>query len=283
MSTESFRGRSTFEPFPNNPHQDGPDTESVVRASIVRMRRTGAPDEADAIVAVRQDSWDVTAANGTARQRLNEASARVQAVASVHAALYHTDEVRSVPFGEHLRALCARIAASAGLAERGIELVVSAEEASIATEKAEALGLIVNELVTNSLKHAFAEESAPGTARVTVSLERENDGLVPSVADNGGRARSNDVSENEDANEASSHDKLGGRLGLASWRRSRGRSERGSSSLMTVGGARGSRSVSRRETSMPWVTASGSLRARPETPRRRGDEAVSSIREATCR
>ena len=135
-------------------------------------------------------------ADATARERLQEAADRVRAVASVHMALYHTDDVRSVPFAEHLRGFCAQLAAGAGLAERGIELVVDADEVDLATERAVALSVIVNELVTNSFKYAFPDTTASGTARVVVSLRRhegsDEDGgrtLVLAVADNGGAVR----------------------------------------------------------------------------------------------
>ena len=158
---------------------------------------------------------------------------------------------------------CARSARASGRARDwpngGIELVVDAQEASIATEKAVALSLVVNELVTNSFKYAFPEESTPGTARVVVSLERHDDGLVLSVADNGGGTRSKDVLNDEDADEASSRG-IGSGLGFTPRgdARTAGRSEdRGS--LMTVDGVRGSRSVSRRETSVPWGVRFGSF------------------------
>lgn len=90
LPPEALRGRSMFDVFVKDPDAEGPDTEEVVRASVQRAVETGQPDEAPvqehglprgdgtfeqrfwrmihspvtrngAVVAIRQDSWDVTA------------------------------------------------------------------------------------------------------------------------------------------------------------------------------------------------------------------------------
>jgi two-component sensor histidine kinase len=122
---------------------------------------------------------------------LRSASARVRAVAAVHASLYHDDDVRTVDFGDHLRRFCATLAESLGADARGIALDVEAEAVTLRAETAVPLSLIVNELVTNAFKYAFdadasrADEGAPST-RVRVSLCRDGEGRVAvEVSDNG--------------------------------------------------------------------------------------------------
>ena len=119
------------------------------------------------------------------RARLDSAVKRVQAVAAVHASLYHDDDVRTVEFGAHLRDVCARLAESLGAPERGIALVVAAAPVTLRAEVAVPLALIVNELVTNAFKYAFPE-AVPAGARVDVSLRQRNHEVVLQVADNGG-------------------------------------------------------------------------------------------------
>ena len=115
--------------------------------------------------------------------RLRAAAARVGAIATVHATLYHGEDVRSVEFGAFLDTLCRNLAAAAGAEARGIAVTVEAEPVRVPTDRAIALSLVVNELVTNAFKHAFPEGRG-GTVRV--ALRREGtDRIALEVADDG--------------------------------------------------------------------------------------------------
>ena len=121
----------------------------------------------------------------SARRKIADAADRVRAVAAVHASLYNRDDLRTVEFGTHLRAFCEQLAQSAGADERGIALELDTCEAQLSTDKTVALSLIVNELVTNAFKYAFAEVAESG-ATIRITLAPELDGsLALTVADNG--------------------------------------------------------------------------------------------------
>ena len=136
-------------------------------------------------------SLQARAAPNDAAELLKAASARVQAISSVHAGLYHDDDVRTVEFGGYLRRFCDRLADAMGAGERKISLQVEAEEIVLSADKAVPLSLVVNELVTNAFKYAFADEhiGSEGTddnATVTVRLFSNDSGTVcVEVADNG--------------------------------------------------------------------------------------------------
>ena len=136
-------------------------------------------------------SLQARAAPNDAAELLKAASARVQAISSVHAGLYHDDDVRTVEFGGYLRRFCDRLADAMGAGERKISLQVEAEEIVLSADKAVPLSLVVNELVTNAFKYAFADEhiGSEGTddnATVTVRLYSNDSGTVcVEVADNG--------------------------------------------------------------------------------------------------
>jgi PAS domain S-box-containing protein len=120
-------------------------------------------------------------APGEGRARMESAAARVQAVASVHELLYRSNEVTTVACGTYLRELCASLGAG-GAAGAGVEVVCDVVEVRLSADKAIALALIVNELVSNALKHAF-DGSDKGVIQVTTRAD-EN-ALVLEVADNG--------------------------------------------------------------------------------------------------
>lgn len=139
-------------------------------------------------------SLQARAAPDEAAELLKAASARVQAISSVHAGLYHDDDVRTVEFGGYLRRFCDRLADAVGAGERRISLQVEAEEIVLSADKAVPLSLIVNELVTNAFKYAFAEDRIGSDAKddnatVTVRLFNNDSGTVcVEVADNGAGA-----------------------------------------------------------------------------------------------
>jgi two-component sensor histidine kinase len=108
---------------------------------------------------------------------------RVQAVGDIHARLYQGDHLGQIEFDEYLKDLCARLRESM-LDNKSISIEVDAEPVTLDLDRAIPLGLIVNELVTNSIKHAFPNG---GIGRVSVQLRREHGGeaLRLSITDNG--------------------------------------------------------------------------------------------------
>ena len=79
--------------------------------------------------------------------------------------------------GEIARAMSASLLGDAS----GITIEIEAETLEIETDRAVPLGLLVNELVTNAIKHGFPG----GTGRVVVRVKRLGDQIELAVADNG--------------------------------------------------------------------------------------------------
>jgi two-component sensor histidine kinase len=114
-------------------------------------------------------------------QALREAADRVNAVslASEQLAL-RSEDLGTVRLGDHLCELVAQI--KRGLSHDGVKVECDVDDLSASTEKAIYLSIIVNELVTNALKHAF-QEGTGGTIRV--SSEARPDGVAIIVEDDG--------------------------------------------------------------------------------------------------
>jgi two-component sensor histidine kinase len=102
---------------------------------------------------------------GAPRQALQECQTRVQAIAMVHDKLYQSRDYSSVPFSQYAKDRAANVFHAAGVSSEAVKLEVEVEEVALGVDKAIPCGLILNELVTNALKHAFPEER-PGTVRV---------------------------------------------------------------------------------------------------------------------
>jgi len=98
-----------------------------------------------------------TLSDSQARQALLEAAGRVRTMALVHERLYQSRTLSSIPLDDYVSELCEQLAGAASAPQRGIAMRVEAEPVEIGLDLAVPLGLLLNELVSNSLKHAFPE------------------------------------------------------------------------------------------------------------------------------
>jgi two-component system, sensor histidine kinase PdtaS len=97
--------------------------------------------------------------------------------------LYETQEIKELQLNQYLRQLAEYLMKTfnAGRA-LPVELRMSHDEVRISTKRAIPAGLILNELLTNAMKHAF-----PGEQRgsITMTLVRRGDSVILTVADDG--------------------------------------------------------------------------------------------------
>lgn len=84
---------------------------------------------------------------------------QVRTIGFVHEKLLDTDDVRRIEFLPYARSLLD--AALSLYAGQKVEVTVTGERCSIETKTAVSLGLIVNELATNAMKHGFRSRARP--------------------------------------------------------------------------------------------------------------------------
>ncbi|MDF1536808.1 MAG: PAS domain S-box protein [bacterium] len=94
-----------------------------------------------------------------------ESQNRVITMALIHEELYQSTDLAQVHFGDYIRNLCDNLMISYGVDRERIDLKVDTGKANMVVDTAIPCGLIINELVTNSLKHAF-----PGDRKGTISI-----------------------------------------------------------------------------------------------------------------
>jgi two-component sensor histidine kinase len=114
------------------------------------------------------------------RSRFVSVMERVHAIALAQDQLSFETGVSNVEFGDYLRALCANIDPQ----RENVTIQVETERGSmLPLDRAVAAGLIVNELVTNSLKYAF--DDSGGAIRVTFTVSPDQAEARLAVEDNG--------------------------------------------------------------------------------------------------
>jgi two-component sensor histidine kinase len=122
------------------------------------------------------------AADEPARQALRQALSRIDSISEAQRNLYVVgDATRSVDMAAYLQGLCGNLAEALFLGEL-VRLDCRADAGELDRDRAVAIGLIVNELVTNAAKHAFADG---GAGQINVVFERERRGYRLIVEDNG--------------------------------------------------------------------------------------------------
>ena len=121
--------------------------------------------------------------DASSRDALEECQTRVQAIALIHEKLYQSKNYSSVPFSEYAKSLAANVFSAMGIPSTAIVLDLAIEDLSLAMDKAIPCGLILNELITNSVKHAFPD-GRQGIVRVELRKTNERE-IVMAVRDNG--------------------------------------------------------------------------------------------------
>ena len=117
-----------------------------------------------------------------AKVMMGETQNRVRAMSGVLERIYLAEDIGKVRPGEYVRFLFGNLLAFYGIDSRRVNLDLHIQDIQLDIDTAIPLGLILNELISNSLKHAFPD-GRQGT--ITISVEEEDDRYLIRVRDNG--------------------------------------------------------------------------------------------------
>ncbi|MDX1996245.1 MAG: sensor histidine kinase, partial [Thermoanaerobaculia bacterium] len=118
------------------------------------------------------------------RLLLGESRNRIRCMALIHDQLCRTVTSGLVNLRSYLGELTRALAWSRGETSERIAIEAEVAEVTLGLDQAVATGLIVNELVSNSLKHAFGP-AAPGRIVLRLWPTEAGDALILEVADDG--------------------------------------------------------------------------------------------------
>jgi PAS domain S-box-containing protein len=114
---------------------------------------------------------------------LEESVERVETMSSIHTQLYQSQDLTRVDFGVFIQELLGNIRQSYGRVKSPVEIHVNAGKVQLDIDNSIPCGLILNELISNALKHAFPEGKAG--EEITIGMRLEDNQVVLTVQDNG--------------------------------------------------------------------------------------------------
>ncbi len=108
---------------------------------------------------------------------------RVQAIALIHELLYQSPNLSQINFQDYIQTLVGNLCRAYHTHQRAIIFNINVEPVELTIDTAIPCGLIINELVSNALKHAFPENQG---GKICVNLLHSNrNHVILSISDNG--------------------------------------------------------------------------------------------------
>ncbi len=121
--------------------------------------------------------------DASVKQMIEESRNRVRSMAFVHEQLYYSTDLAQVDFATYIYDLTRSLERNYRQVTTNVLLNLDVDQIYLSVETAVPLGLIINELVSNALKHAFVDGRS---GEVTLRLKSlENNSIRLTVADNG--------------------------------------------------------------------------------------------------
>lgn len=115
-------------------------------------------------------------------EAINASKGRVQSMSLLHQNLYQDKNLKGVDMQVYFENLVENLFHTYKISEEQIQFEAHIDQLNLDIDTVVPLGLITNELITNSLKHAFTEMEE---GLLKLRLHQENDQLILEVADNG--------------------------------------------------------------------------------------------------
>jgi len=113
---------------------------------------------------------------------IRESQNRVKAMALVHEKLYRAEDISHISLNDYIRFLGTNLFQFYDARSRGIQFTLEIHDVNVDIDVAIPLGLILNELISNSLKHAFPEGRK---GEIAISVKKENHTLTVLYRDTG--------------------------------------------------------------------------------------------------
>lgn len=113
---------------------------------------------------------------------LRDCQNRVQSMGMIHESLYSSNDLTSINFSDYIKKLIKELIISYGVTNEKIKFKIDIEDVKLSIDTAIPCGLLINELISNSLKHAFPN----GEGEIYVYFHKvKDDNFKLIIGDNG--------------------------------------------------------------------------------------------------
>ena len=107
---------------------------------------------------------------------------RIKSMSLLHENLYQSSNMSEIDIKNYIEKITNDLLMSYGLNSEKIKINIKSENFSIPVDIGSHCGLIINEIVSNSIKHAFPKN---GNGKINIKIEHENENLMLYISDNG--------------------------------------------------------------------------------------------------
>ena len=118
-----------------------------------------------------------------AYKALKEGQDRIKSMALIHERFYQTDGLSKIDFDDYIKRLAENLMQSFRVSQSQVTLIIQSDKISLDIDTAVPCGLIINEIVSNSLKHAF-KDGRKGEISIRLN-QTEPDMFRLEIGDNG--------------------------------------------------------------------------------------------------
>lgn len=115
------------------------------------------------------------------KEAFEDSQNRIQSMSAIHETLYHSDDLSTIDLNVYLSKLATTVAKSYESSNK-VDLVIIADSVALDAQKAAPIGLILNELITNSYKYAFPNDSE---GNITITANKKEGGVELIYEDDG--------------------------------------------------------------------------------------------------
>ncbi|MBN2414778.1 PAS domain-containing protein [bacterium] len=119
------------------------------------------------------------------KELFRESQSRVTSMARIHEKIYQSDDLAHINFANYITSTTQNLFSLYNINRSGIELDIKVNKVELAVDTAVPCGLILNELVSNSLKYAFPP-GFEGKAVITIGMHYLDSGMVELIVQDNG-------------------------------------------------------------------------------------------------
>ncbi len=120
--------------------------------------------------------------NDQIKDIIKASQSRIYAMSAVHETLHESENLSEIDLKNYLSKITTSVFQSSSVDPRKIKLNSNIEKMPIGIQQASPLGLVINELISNSLKYAFPDERK---GEITVNLKKLDKELELTIKDDG--------------------------------------------------------------------------------------------------